>query len=323
MKKTILVSGASGIVGYGILRSLLKNKEQYTLIGTTIYTDSIASAFCDIFELAVPTNSENYFEWLFSIIKKYKIDMIIPSIEADMYLWNENRKQIESTGTLVLLNNRQLINLCQDKWNFYTRLQPMIHEYLIPTTDDLSKNIFGYPYILKPKKGFGSKGIIRIQNEEDYQKYKDKITKDLIMQPIIGTDEEEYTVSAFYDKEHNLIDYLPLKRKLSSNGYTESAEVVNYDFSNILEKIASIVKPLGPTNFQFRLDKNNNMKLLEINPRISSSTSIRASLGYNESQMSIDYFLNGKIPEKVDKESIKNRKAVRYVEEYIFDDSIN
>lgn len=323
MKKTILVSGASGIVGYGILRSLLKNNEQYTLIGTTIYSDSIAPAFCNIFELAVPTNSENYFEWLFSIIKKYKIDMIIPSIEADMYLWNEHRKEIESTGTFVLLNNSQLINLCQDKWNFYTQLQPLIQEYFIPTTDDLSKNIFGYPYILKPKKGFGSKGIIRIHNEEDYQKYKDKITKDLIMQPIIGTDDEEYTVSAFFDQEHKLIDYLPLKRKLSSNGYTEYAEVVNYDFSDILEKIASVVKPLGPTNFQFRLDKNDNMKLLEINPRISSSTSIRASLGYNESQMGVDYFLNGKIPEKVDKESIKNCKAVRYVEEYIFDDSFN
>lgn len=323
MKKTILVSGASGIVGYGILRSLLKNKEQYTLVGTTIYSDSIAPAFCNIFELAVPTNSENYFEWLFLIIKKYKIDMIIPSIEADMYLWNEHRKEIESTGTFVLLNNSQLINLCQDKWNFYIQLQPLIQEYLIPTTDELSKNIFGYPYILKPKKGFGSKGIIKIHNEEDYQKYKDKITKNLIMQPIIGTDDDEYTVSAFFDQEHNLIDYLPLKRKLSSNGYTESAEVVNYDFSDILEKIASVVKPLGPTNFQFRLDKNDNMKLLEINPRISSSTSIRASLGYNESQMSVDYFLNGKIPEKVDKESTKNCKAVRYVEEYIFDDSVN
>lgn len=323
MKKTILVSGASGIVGYGILRSLLKNKEQYNLVGTTIYSDSIAPAFCNIFELAVPTNSENYFEWLFSIIKKYKIDMIIPSIEADMYLWNEHRKEIESTGTFVLLNNSQLINLCEDKWKFYTHLQPLIQEHLIPTTDDLSKNVFGYPYILKPKKGFGSKGIIKIHNEEDYKRYKDKITKDLIMQPIIGTDDDEYTVSAFFDQENNLIDYLALKRKLSSNGYTESAVVVNYNFSSILEKIASVVKPLGPTNFQFRLDKNDNMKLLEINPRISSSTSIRSSLGYNESQMSVDYFLNGKIPERVDKESIKNCKAVRYVEEYIFDDSVN
>lgn len=317
MKQTILVSGASGVVGYGILRSLLKNKEQYNLIGTTIYNDSIAPAFCDIFELAVPTNSVDYLEWLSSIIKKYKIDMIIPSIEADMYFWNEHRDEIEKTGATILLNNSELINLCNDKWEFYKQLLPMLEEYLIPTTDDVSKNIFGYPYILKPKMGFGSKGIIKIHNEEDYQKNKSKITNYLIMQPIVGTDDEEYTVSAFFDKQHNLVEYLGLKRKLSLNGYTEIAQVVEYDFSKILQEIANIIKPIGPTNFQFRLD-DNKMKLLEINPRISSSTSIRASFGYNESQMSVDYFLNNKLPIKIDKDSIKNRKAIRYIEEYIF-----
>lgn len=318
MKKTILVSGASGIVGYGILRSLLKNEETYNLIGTTIYNDSIAPAFCDIFELAVPTNTDYYIEWLCSLIKKHNIDMIIPSIEADMYLWNENREEIELTGTTILLNNSQLIYLCKDKFEFYKKLVDFIPEYLIPTTDSFESNIYGYPYILKPKQGFGSKGIIRIKNDDDYEKNKHKINSELIMQPIIGTDDEEYTVSAFFDKEHILIEYLGLKRKLSSNGYTEIAEVVDYDFSDILKNIAKVVKPIGPTNFQFRLDKDLNMKLLEINPRISSSTSIRASFGYNESKMAAEYFLDNILPIKIDKESIKDRKAIRYIEEFIF-----
>lgn len=318
MKKTILVSGASGIVGYGILRSLLKNKEKYNLIGTSIYNDSIAPAFCDIFELAVYTNAENYVDWLCSLIKKYNIDMIIPSIEVDMYLWNEYREEIESTGVTILLNNCDLLDLCNDKWKFYQKLIDFIPEYLIPTTDKLESNIYGFPYILKPKRGFGSKGIIKIRNEDDYNKNKDKINNNLIMQPIIGSDDEEYTVSAFFDKKHKLVEFLGLKRKLSLNGYTEVAQVVDYDFSNILQKMADVVKPIGPTNFQFRLDKNSNMKLLEINPRISSSTSIRSAFGYNESEMSIDYFLNNIIPSLINKEYIKDRKAVRYIDEYIF-----
>ena len=47
--KTILVSGASGIVGYGILKSLRMSEEKYNLIGTSIYDDTIAEAFCDLF----------------------------------------------------------------------------------------------------------------------------------------------------------------------------------------------------------------------------------------------------------------------------------
>ena len=50
--KNILVSGASGIVGYGILRSLKKSGKDLRLIGTTIYDDSVAQGFCDIFEQA-------------------------------------------------------------------------------------------------------------------------------------------------------------------------------------------------------------------------------------------------------------------------------
>lgn len=323
MKKNILVSGASGIVGYGILRSLKKADEDYKLIGTSIYEDSIAPAFCDVFELAVPTNSKEYLSWLLTVIKKHQINMIIPSIEIDMYFWNKHRVEIEKSGAICLLNSFELIELCNDKWEFYKNLQDSIPEYLIETSDNVHKNIFGYPYILKPKQGFGSKGIIRIKNEEDYELHKNKITNNLIMQPIIGTDDEEYTVSAFFDKSHKLIEYLALKRKLSLNGYTEVAEVVDYDFSTILQKIAKIVNPVGPTNFQFRKDENLSMKLLEINPRISSSTSIRSSFGYNESLMSIEYFLDNKVPNKINKDNIKNAKAIRYIEEYIFNDSIN
>ena len=317
MKKTVLVSGASGIVGYGILRSLLKKKEEYFLIGTTIYDESIAPAFCDVFELAVPTNAENYIDWLCSVIKKYSVDILIPSIEADMYLWNDYRKEIENTGVTLLLNRSGLIELCKDKWNFYKSLVDDIPEYLIPTTDDLSTNIYGYPYIVKPKRGFGSKGVMKIKNEDDYNENKDKFSNELVMQPIVGTDDDEYTVAGFFDKNHNLIDFLGFKRKLSTDGFTNVAQVVDYDFKDILIKIASVVKPIGPTNFQFRLAEGT-MKLLEINPRISSSTSIRASFGYNESKMAVDYFLDDIVPKKIDKNPIINRKAIRYVEEYIF-----
>ena len=81
--------------------------------------------------------------------------------------------------------------------------------------------------------------------------------------------------------------------------------------------MAKVFKPVGPTNFQFRLDRDT-IKLLEINPRISAATSIRAALGYNESVMSVNYFLNNQIPTKIDKSKIQNKRAIRYIEDYIF-----
>jgi carbamoyl-phosphate synthase large subunit len=317
MIKNILVSGASGIVGYGILRSLRRSVDEYKLIGTTIYNFSIAPAFCDIFEKALSTNHPDYTGWLCEIIKKHSVDMIISGIECDMFRWNKEREKIISTGAFPLLNNSKLIELCRDKWTFYEKLIIDNAEYAIPTTLDGCFNTFSLPFLLKQRRGYGSKGIIKINNENDFEMHKHKIGTKLMMQPIIGSAEEEYTVSAFFDNTSKFIDYISFKRKLSSDGYTQEAQVVDFDFSTVINDLAEVFKPIGPTNFQFRLD-GGSIKLLEINPRISASSSIRASLGYNESVMSVNYFLNNQIPTKIDKSKIRNKRAIRYIEDYIF-----
>ena len=115
-----------------------------------------------------------------------------------------------------------------------------------------------------------------------------------MVQPIVGNDDEEYTTSAFCDGIGGFFAYMTLKRKLSKDGFTEKAEVADLDnINDVLVDLCKLFKPLGPTNFQFR-KHNGVLKLLEINPRISSSTSIRAKFGYNESLMSIEYFLEEK-----------------------------
>lgn len=317
-ENTILVTGASGIVGYGILKSL-KN-ENCKLIGTTIYDNSPANCFADIVEKAPLTKNECYIDWILDMIKKYSVDMIIPSIEADMEKWNRNRKILEESGAVVLLNNKSLINLCLDKWVFYQKLKECNSEYCIQTSIDSTYGQFELPFIIKPRCGYGSKGLVKVDSKEKYNQFKNEIGKSLVMQELVGTDEEEYTVSAFFDKHSILKSYIAMKRKLSKMGYTEIAEIVSIEeMGEILTNLAQTFKPIGPTNFQFR-KHNDCWKLLEINPRISSSTSIRTAFGYNESKMSIEYFLYGR---EVKQPNIRKGMAIRYTEDYIIYDSNN
>jgi carbamoyl-phosphate synthase large subunit len=311
----ILVSGASGIVGYGILRSLRESKE-FNLVATTIYDDSAALLFCDIFEKAPLSSDTHYFEWLIKIIEKHAIDYLIPGIESDMILWNKNRGFLENLGVVLVLNNSDLIELCSDKWAFYSKLIVELPEYAIPTFLSIEDIHFDSPIILKPRVGFGSKGIIRLNSKIELESHRKSIGSELMIQPIVGNDDFEYTVSGFFDKNSNLIDYLALKRKLSKEGYTEVATVVDIDIEDILIKFGSVFKPFGPTNFQFRFD-GLTFKILEINPRISSSTSIRSKFGYNEAQIMINYLKDGKLPNKIDKNLILDMKAIRYTEELV------
>lgn len=315
-KMTILVSGASGIVGYGILRTL--RNEDCILIGTTIYDESPADCFADIVEKPPVTTDKNYISWLLKIIEKYNIDMIIPGIEIDMQTWNRHRNELKST--CVLLNNPSLIEICSDKWMFYQKLQKSGFRNYIETSLDMDYDKFPTPFILKPRCGFGSKGIVKIESEEQFNLYRHEIGKSLMMQEYVGSENEEYTISAFFDKNSQLKAQISMRRSLSKLGYTAKAEVVDIpDIKQYILELAEIFKPIGPTNFQFRKHQGE-WRLLEINPRISSSTSIRNKFGYNEGKMCIDYFLKG---EEVNQPLIKRGKAIRYIEDYITYDSNN
>ncbi len=322
--KRILVSGASGIVGYGVLRSLRQAEEPCFLVGTSIYDDSVAPAFCDVFEQAPYTHASEYLDWLLAILRKHEIDLLIPGIEIDMYQWVDHIPQITETGAFPLLNTPELIGLCKDKWHFYQRLVAAGLDCAIESSLEQDfewlKTQWGLPFLLKPRRGFGSKGIVRVVSEDIFQKHRAEIGSHLMAQPIVGHDDEEFTTSAFCDGRGGHFASMTLRRKLSHDGFTDKAVVVDTtEFASTIDDLCQLFCPLGPTNFQFRRGADGP-KLLEINPRISSSTSIRTAFGYNESAMALDYFLNRRDPVQP---RIRRGRAVRYTDEHIFyEDSV-
>lgn len=280
----------------------------------------MAQAFCDIFEKAPMTNHEGYISWLVDVIKKYNVSLVIPGIENDVAAWSEHRAAIEQSGAIVLLNNPELIRLCSDKWLFYQKLLEKNSPYVIPTSLRFDEDLQQFPLLLKPRKGSGSEGITIIENRESLEEYLSDIGPKMMVQPVIGTAEEEYTTSAFFDRNSRLCASITLKRKLSKAGFTDSAETAEVDnIENALLNLGEVFMPVGPTNFQFRVD-SGQLKLLEINPRISSATSIRTAFGYNESGMSVEFFIRNIIPSQP---FLKRGRAIRYAEDIIYYDSTN
>ncbi|MDO6605129.1 ATP-grasp domain-containing protein [Arenibacter palladensis] len=315
----IWVTGASSLIGYGILKSIRSTKRPYKLIGSTIHEDSIAPAFTDVCVKAPFSGSEGYLDWVIKVIKDNNVDLVIPSFDEDVSFLIDHRKQIELTGAKLVLNNAELVHLCNDKWEFYQTLKSNNCPYVIPSSlssdfHELERD-FGLPLLLKPRQGFASKGIFKVHDQNTFDLHKKEIGKKLMVQPLIGKDDEEFTTGAFCDGSGGYYAIITFRRRLSKEGYTNIAEVFqSKQIEEAVLNICKILKPIGPTNFQFRMH-NGVCQLLEINPRFSASTSMRVAFGYNDAKMSIGYFLEGKIPKQP---KIKKGKAIRYVEEFIF-----
>ena len=315
----IFVTGASSLIGYGILKSIRGTDKTYNLIGSTIHKNSIAPAFTDVCIEAPFSGSEGYLDWVIKVIKDHKVDLVIPSFDEDVNFLTNHRKQIELTGAKLVLNNLSLDHLCNDKWEFYQVLKSNNCPYAIPSSlsSEFAELVreFGLPLLLKPRQGFASKGIVKVKDEDTFNHHKAEIGKKLMVQPLIGKDDEEFTTGAFCDGKGGYYAIITFKRKLSKQGYTNEAEVFKSEqIDEAVSNICKILKPIGPTNFQFRIH-NGVCQLLEINPRFSASTSMRVAFGYNDAIMAIEYYLEGKIPKQP---KIKQGKAIRYIEDFIF-----
>ncbi|MDY0884070.1 ATP-grasp domain-containing protein [Dongia soli] len=320
----ILVTGVGAIIGYGILRSLRKARPNSHLVGIDIYDDAVGQAWCDQFIQAVPTASSDYVNWLVDLAWQTKIDLIMPGIEQDVHRLSDARDYLNSQKVQVCLNDANLIDLTRDKWSTFEALRDIDEACRIPSLasggfDELVENL-GFPFILKPRRSYASKGLLQIADREIFERHAHKLGTELIAQPIVGSDDEEYTAAVFGDGTGRACASITLQRRLAADGSTNKAWVRDLpDLNNVIDRLMAYFKPIGPTNLQFRRTVDG-WKLLEINPRISSATSIRCAFGFNESLMSVEYFLEGKIPTQP---LVRPGYAVRYIEDIVFYDRDN
>ena len=315
----ILVSGASGIVGYGILKSLRMGDKDQWLVGASNRNESAANVFSDQFVLAPETADADYLTWLLSTIDRLKIDIVIPGIDADLRFWLSKLDEIRSSGATPLLNEKTLIYLSLDKWEMSEHLRKIGESTRIPSSlsqdfDEIT-SLYGLPFIVKPRAGFGSKGFRQINNRAEFSDVRSRVGRELIAQPLRGTIESEFTIGAYGDGAGGFTSLIAMRRLLSPEGFTNFAEVVDSKpFEDVVYRLCNHFKAFGPTNFQFR-EHFGSLFLLEINPRISSSASIRARFGYNEAQMAVDHLTSGVLPEIP---RIVGGRAIRYAEDIVF-----
>ncbi len=310
----LLVTGVGAIIGQGILRSLRDIEDDFWLVGCDIYAEAAGQAWCDHFYQAVPASSEKYFSFLEYIVEKEKIDLIFFGTEQEMLKCLLNKFKYLNK---CVLNTPNLITIAQDKWKMYQYLKKYDEPYLIPTViegDYLHlKRSWGAKILIKPRCSYASKGIVNVASEREYNYWKKQLGDSFMAQKIVGDDEHEFTVANFGFGDGTATNCICLRRKLGTDGATHYAEVVTTQpkMEHIVDRLTDLLKPLGPTNFQFRQEENS-IFLLEINPRISSSTSIRAKMGFNEAQLCVEYWLRKNKVRHID---FHVGRVVRYVED--------
>lgn len=317
----ILVTGVGAIIGYGIVNNLRKSRYQdyLQIIGMDIYPDAVGQAWCDDFIQAIPAADPRYVQFVLDIMKEREIDLVMFGTEQEINRLSTAKDDMGVYYQKLVLNRREIIQLSDDKWHTFCMLQehgfPAIPSIIEGTYQDIAEEL-GVPFLLKPRRSYAGKGMAVIHDETEFSYRRSRMDADQFMvQKLIGDHDHEYTAATFgFGDGTCLEEPIVFARKLSQEGSTAKAiRVLIPEIAQQVRELTAILKPIGPTNYQFRKE-GDQYYLLEVNPRISSSTSIRAAFGYNEAEMCIDWFVNHVRPEQP---IIKNGVARRYIADWV------
>ncbi len=322
-KVSVLVTGVGAIIGQGIIKSLRNSRFSVRIIGLDKSNRSPGAYLCEAFHQKPPCEEDtsDYIAFWCNLLKEERVDIVMPGLEVDMFFLDSQRQFLQDIGATVVMNCPELISLAADKWQLGEQLAnaglPRIPSLIPENWEQAISKLGSPPLLLKPRNGNGSRGIARLHNEREFDYWRSKSGNNWMLQRIVGDDCKEFTVGMFGFGNGESIGPIILKRRLSAVGNTLEAQVVvDPVIERATEKLTRHFKPIGPTNYQFRTE-GDVAYLLEINPRFSSSNSLRTAFGFNEAEMAIDYFKFGKIPQTP---VIKAGTAWRYSEDFVIYD---
>jgi carbamoyl-phosphate synthase large subunit len=320
-KINILVTAVGG-GGHGeqILKALLQAKNsQYRIFGADM------NPYCPQFQLVsdyavLPrADDPDFIERVLEICARFEIEALFHGCEPELKRYSDERHRFAERGIFLPLNPKATIDTCLNKEKTFSVLRELgfeVPRFARVTNRQELNSIAFFPSVVKPSVGGGgSSDVYIVQSMHELLALSafidiENSQTQFVIQEYVGSPDEEYTVGVLHDMDGEYINSIALRRHLSgqlnirsrvpnrSNKQDLGSHLVVSSgishghlgrFSNVTEPCVEIARAINSTsalNIQCRL-VGGKVKVFEINPRFSGTTSLRAMVGYNEPDLLI------------------------------------
>lgn len=320
---TILVTAIGG-GGYGeqILKAVKLAQTPYKIVGTDV------NPYCPQFRLVdhamtLPgADDPGYIDAVLAVCRRFDVRVVFPGCEPELREISAARQRFIDQNILLVIGPEHVIRICMDKLATAVALKE--HGFspprsaLVRSREELA-TIDTYPVIVKPHIGSGgSKDCYIAQTPRELVLLAEYVgmEKGLFVQEYVGTPEDEYSVGVLLSLDGSLLNSIAVRRTLKSqlsvristanrtnradlgtrlviSSGISQGEVGQFpEVTETCERVALALGATGAINIQCRL-AGDQVKIFEINPRFSGTTSIRAMMGYNEPDVLMRHHLLG------------------------------
>lgn len=326
MIRVLVTAIGGGGHGDQILKALrLAPPGRYTIFGADANPHCPQAALVDRFVTLPLARDPEYMAVLLRTCKELGVQALFHGCEPELLLFAANRQLIEDAGIFLPINDSALIQLCMDKARTNARLAELgftAPRYVNVTSECEFDAIDWFPVVVKPAVGGGGSANVFIA--QDMKELKalagylglGDITSGFMIQEYVGTPDQEFTVGVLHDLDGRYVNAIAVKRHLN-NGLSVRTSVTNRtgrkelgprlvissgvsqgdigrhgEVTKQCREIADRLGSRGPLNLQCRF-VDGKVRVFEINPRFSGTTSLRAMTGLNEPDLLVCRHLLG------------------------------
>lgn len=236
------------------------------------------------------THPHRFLEWLDQTLRKNNDPIFLPMDDAIMEIVMEHVESIQKISKCIL-PSRYAYDIASNKYETMKLAEGRKIDfpvtYSVKSMEDVEKIVHPrFPLIIKPCRSSGSRGIRKVNNQEELKQTVQEIQQEyseIMIQEFIPLG-DRYDVCLLYDTNHEVkasfvqkeLRHFPIKM-----GPSTVQESVHYD--ELIEMSIHLLKPLnwsGIVEVEFMVDSRTNRPvLMEINPRFWNSLDLSLRSG--------------------------------------------
>jgi D-aspartate ligase len=294
------------------LRSFAKSGYHTTVICNTRLSESFFSRYPDK-RLLWPSymeDREGYERKLFEYLEAYRPDVTISVGDITSDILSKYKVKI-SKYTNITSPDYPVFLHAADKLNLMQYC--MKHNLPCPRTYDLTndtlkeiRKLLEFPVIVKPNRGLGAIGVERYDTFDElvngYKKLKAAHGNLIVQEYIPQEGGMQYQAEAFVDMNGKVkVCMVILKpRFFPVNGGTSTANVTirHAEIEKTTRELLEGLHWRGAADVDYILDpRDNNAKILEINPRVTAGIKIGFAAGIDYADLHVSLALGNEVPE--------------------------
>src|SRR5262245_11808724 len=292
----ILVTGAGGNVGQGILKALTAARIASWTVATDCEPASVGLYAADRGYVVPRAADPSFCDSLCAIIVKERIDLVLVGADAETIHLARLRSRIESgTRAVVLVGDPAAVARGHDKWLTaqWFASEGLRHPATVRADDRAGRTALmnaAERVVVKPRCGYASRGVLVSRNRNEIEALADRLGENGIVQDYVGSDDQEFTAAVLCDRDGRVGASIVMKRDLLQGTSYRIQPVADAELSGAVHAWATRFAVQGPLNFQFRVTAQGPV-CFEVNARFSGTTGVRHLFGYNDAALAVRHFL--------------------------------